>query len=79
MKESELLKVITDFSEDDWKWLTRTAAKYHVEIIDVIDQLFSVYLPDGVQVEPTMTKKEKIKYLNDLTVSIVRKARCQIQ
>lgn len=76
---SHYLSMQPNFSTEDFEWLKREAAKRKVQIMDVINDLMSVHMPDGFVTDRPMNEEEFTKHCERLVRDMVRKARCQIQ
>ena len=73
------IEVQPEFSEDDWQWLNKAAAKQGLELFQFINALMAKYLPDGFVTTREMDEKEFTEEIAKQTRDLVRKARLEIQ
>lgn len=73
------LEMYPDFPPEDWNWLNREAARRKILIMDVINDLMDVHMPNGFTIDRCMSQEEFTKHFEGLVLAMVHKARCQIQ
>ena len=70
----EPIQMFPDFPEEDFRWLNREAARRHIEIKDIINELMEVYYPRGVVITRVMNQREFTDHFAAIVRDMVYKA-----